>query len=90
LPGLRGDYPATFQTRRPTRQGRGFPKGEAAGSIAYPKAVTSYPEGGQPLEESGLEPQGAASSNLIKVDSKYIDNFCNFLRRGSDYKGEVA
>ena len=28
--------------------------------------------------------KGSAPSNLFEVDSKYIDNFCNLLRRGSD------
>jgi len=32
--------------------------GEAGGSIAHPQAVTSYPVGDQPPEESGLESQG--------------------------------
>jgi hypothetical protein len=33
--------------------------------------------------------RGPTPSKLINVDSKYMDNFCNLLRGGSDYKDEV-
>jgi hypothetical protein len=66
-----------------------LPKGEAAGSIAYPQAVVTLREIAA-WREAALSLKGSGQFNLIKVDSKYIDNFCNLLHRGSDYKGEVA